>query len=479
MFKKIKLSYVGSAVLTLIAIAIIALKPLSGNISDTGQIMLGGIIITLSIWIFKPFNLPYAVGGLFLALFALALGGVNPASGLTSATIFSGFTHSATWTLIPALFFGFVLAKTGLGKRIAMAIIKIFKPSYASLVFAWVIIGVVLSLLTPATTVRVAIVIPIAMQCCELCKLEKGSKGNSLIMLTAFSMALIPGAAWLTGVVWGPFVQGTYERIPELVGMVTFNSWFSIMFVPTIITAVLLVASSLIFLKPKEKISEEAAKAIRSQKSDRMSTHEIIAAVVLAAIFGFFVTSSIHGLSSAVICLSAMFLFFLLGVLEAKDFNTGVNWDMIIFLAMALSLGTILDTTGISIWIADIIVPALAPIAANPWIFMLVIMTVMFLFRFVDVAMFLPTISIVVPILPAIQAQYGIHPLVWIAVFMLAGNAFFMHYQNVWAMMSKGMAGERIWTNKHLAIYGTLYFVACMIALVAAIPIWTNAGLFG
>jgi di/tricarboxylate transporter len=176
------------------------------DLNVSAQIMLVGILITLCIWIFKPFKLPYAAGGLFLAMFALAVGGFDPGSGLTSATVFSGFTHSATWTLIPALFFGFALAKTGLGKRIAMGIIKIFKPSYMSLVFAWVIIGVVLSILTPATTVRVAIVIPIAMQCCELCKLEKGSKGSSLIMLTAFSMALIPGAGWLTGVVWGPFV---------------------------------------------------------------------------------------------------------------------------------------------------------------------------------------------------------------------------------------------------------------------------------
>ncbi|MCL2079295.1 MAG: SLC13 family permease [Oscillospiraceae bacterium] len=472
---KIKISVIGSGLILLLAAAVMIAQPFSAGLNSSAHFMLGGILITLGIWIFKPFDLPYAVGGLFLALFALAIGGFMPESGLSSATVFSGFTHSAMWTLVPALFFGFALAKTGLGKRIAMGIIKVFKPSYPTLVLGWVIIGVVLSVLTPATTVRVAIVIPIAMQCCELCKLKKGSKGNSLIMLTAFSMALIPGAGWLTGVVWGPFIQGTAGLGP----LVDFNSWFMVMFVPTLIAAALLVLGSLLILKPKEAIPPEAAGAIKNQKLGKMGAKEIITALILVVVFGFFVTASLHGISSAVLCLAAVFLFFVFGVLEPGDFNTGVNWDMIIFIAMALSLGGILNATGISVWLSGIIVPALEPIAGNPWIFMFVIMTIMFIIRFADVAIFLPTIAVIAPILPEIAQAYNISPLVWIAVFMFAGNAFFMNYQNVWAMMSKAMAGDRIWTNKHLGVYGLIYFAACLLSLLAAIPLWNSFGFFG
>ncbi|MGI6119528.1 MAG: hypothetical protein ACOYIB_02985, partial [Desulfosporosinus sp.] len=51
------------------------------------------------------------------------------------ATVFSGFTSPALWTLIPALFLGFVLAKTGLGKRIAYLGMKSTKLSYAGILF--------------------------------------------------------------------------------------------------------------------------------------------------------------------------------------------------------------------------------------------------------------------------------------------------------------------------------------------------------
>jgi anion transporter len=458
--------------MVLLAVIIMMAKPFSANLNDTAQLMLGGILIALSIWIFKPFNLSYSAGGLFLALFALAL-------GLKPAVVFSGFTQSAIWTLVPALFFGFTLQKTGLGNRIALAIIKLFKPSYVSLVLAWVLIGVALSLLTPSSTVRVAIMLPIAMQCCELFKLEKGSKGNSLILLTAFGMAIIPGSGWMTGVLWGPIISGMINSVPETQGLVTFDNWFTVMFVPIAITTILLVAGSLVVLKPKEKLSKDAIDAIKEKTLSKISRQEIIAGVILVAVFIMFLTSKVHGIPDAAVCLAAVFLFFLTGVLETKDFNSGVNWDLIVFIAIALSFSALFNETGISSWLAGIVVPTLAPIAGNPFLFMFCIMTFVFLWRFFDVALFIPTIAILVPILPSIQEAYLISPLVWLFIFVMAGNSFVMAYQNMWAMMSRSISGDRAFTHRHLGIYGILYFAACFIALLVALPMWISAGLFG
>ena len=460
-----KTSYIASGLFALIAVIIMTLKPFSASLNESAQLMLGGILISLTIWIFKPFNLSYSAGGLFLAFFALAI-------GLKPAVVFSGFTQSAIWTLIPALFFGFTLQKTGLGKRIALVFIKLFKPSYTTLVFAWVLIGIILSLLTPSSTVRIAIMIPIAVQCCELYKIAKGSKGNSLIILTAFGMAILPGSGWLTGTLWGPIISGMINSSQELV---TFNNWFSVMFVPVLITTTLLIAGSLFALKPKEKLSKDTIDAI----GEKISQQEIIAGIILVTVFIMFLTNSLHGLPDAAVCLAAVFVLFLSGVLEAKDFNIGVNWDLIFFIAIALSFSAIFNDTGISTWLAGIVVPALAPIASNPFLFMFCVMAFVFMWRFFDVALFIPTIAILAPILPSIQAAYQISPLVWLFVFVMAGNSFVMAYQNMWAMMSRSIAGDRTFTNKHLGIYGILYFVACFIALIAAIPMWVKAGLFG
>ncbi|MCL2698630.1 MAG: SLC13 family permease [Oscillospiraceae bacterium] len=468
MLKSIRTSHIGSVIMTLTAIFIMTARPFE-DLDSSAHTMLAGIILALCIWIFKPFKLTYAIGGLVLALFGLFV-------ELPSTVIFSGFTQTALWTLIPAFFFGYTLQKTGLGRRIAMTVIRICRPTYTSLIFAWIPIGIVLSILTPATTVRVAIMLPIAVQCCELFNLKKGSKGNSLIILTAFAMALIPGSGWLTGVIWGPFIQGQMANAGITV---TFADWLGVLLVPVIIATVLLVAGGLVLLKPEEKLSKEAIEAVKKQPAEKMGKNEIISAVILMAVFGLSLTSSLHGLSTSIICITAMLCFFVFGVLETKDFNSAANWNLVIFIAMAFSLGPIFSITGISDWLSGIVVPALEPIAGNPWLFVFAVTSFMFLWSLVDVAMFLPTISIMAPILPGIQEAYQINPLVWIAIFILAGNAFFLAYQNMWAVMSRSIAEDRAWTNKYQGMYGMLYFAACLLALIVTIPIWISAGFFG
>ena len=468
--KNLRFSHVGCGLMALLALVVMALRPIA-DLDDGAHMMLGGILIALSIWIFKPFKLTYAIGGMVLALVGLLI-------GLDPVEVFSGFTQTALWTLVPAFFFGYTLQKTGLGRRVAMTIIKLCRPTYTSLIFAWIPIGVALSMLTPATTVRVAIMLPIAVQCCALFELKKGSKGNSLMLLTAFAMALVPGSGWLTGVIWGPFIQGQVERA-GMVGLVTFNSWLGVLLLPIAIVTVLLVVGGLVFLKPEEKLSTETIEAVKKQSLGKMSRHELIAAAILLTVFVLSLTSSLHGLSIAVICIAAMLGFFLFGVLETNDFNAAANWNLVIFIAMALSLGSIFTATGISAWLSGIVVPALAPIVGNPWLFVFSVMIFMFVWSLVDVAMFIPTIAIMVPILPDIQEAYGISPLVWIAIFILAGNAFFMAYQNMWAVMSRSIAADQAWENKHLSTYGLLYAGACLIALVVTIPLWISAGFFG
>ena len=462
---------IGFGILFIVALFIMAAKPLSPELNDSGQMVLGGLLITIGLWIFKPRNIPFSIGGAFLAFWLLL-------QGLSPAVVFSGFTSSALWTLIPALYFGFVLQKTGLGKRMAMTIIKLSRPSYFSMVLAWTLIGIVLSMLTPSITVRVAIVIPIAVHCCELFELEKGSRGNSLILLTAFSMALIPGAGWLSGSLWGPIIQGMYSAVPGMETAITFDSWLQVALLPMTTIALFLMVGGYLALKPTQKLSKKAYDKLKHTPADPLSQNEKASAIILLVVFVLFVTSGIHGIPSAAVCLLALVFFFVLKVMEPSDVSTGISWDLVLFLGFALGLTAVFSATGISDWLASIVISALAPIAGNPFLFVIVVATILFAWRFVDIATFVPTIALLVPILPAISQAYSINPLVWIVIFVSAGNAMFMGYQNMWALMSQSISGERAWTPAHLARYGTVYFVASLAALVICVPLYTSLGFF-
>lgn len=465
-----KISYAGFAAILIGCLLMALTMPLKAQLGTQGQMALIGILLTLGMWIFRPFGLPFSAGALFFAAYMLSI-------GMPAATVFAGFTHTAIWTLVAALYFGFVLKKTGLGRRIAFMILKLFKPTYISMILAWAVIGIALSLLTPSMTVRVAIMMPIAVNCCELCGLKPGSKGNSLILLTAFIMALVPGEGWLTGSLTGPVIQGSYESVEALKGVLTSGSYLKVTFIPLEIATILTLIGSLIFMRPEEQMSAEAAEAIRSQHLDKISRDEIISAVILTASFILFFFGERFGISSLVVCLGATFLFFAFGIIKPQDIGTGISWDLIVFLGIALALGGICQSTGIIDWLSSLLVPALAPVASNPFLFVAAFTAFLFIWHFIDIACYFPTFIILPPILPAIQKAYGIDPLVFVPMLALGCCAFFMSYENQWVIMSENIAGDRAWTNGHRLTYSCIYFGASLIAMLICVPLYQSWGL--
>ncbi len=448
--------------------------PFAPALSLVGHRALMGLIVALGLWIFKPLDIPFsATAGLMLAIFLM--------SGIPAASVFAGYTSPAIWILIPALFFGFALARTGLGRRLAFLILRLFEPSYLGLTVAWAIIGVVLSALTPSITVRTAIMMPIAVTCCDLAKLPNGSRGRALILLTALSMAMVPGAGWMTGTLVGPTLVGLYNATEGLRGLVNFGSWARVALLQAGVTTVLSVGGGYLFLRPGEPISPSITQKVFGEEYRRLgawSRQEKWTAGILSVAFLMFVTASLHQIPDAATCLLALFLLHAAGVISARDIGVGINWDIVVFIGAGLSVGAVFGPTGVSTWLASLVVPALAPIAGSPWAFCFGMMIFLFVWRFVDIVIMIPTQAMLVPLLPAIASAYHIDPLVWIGLLTLPVNAMFMNYQNSFVLISESLAGEKGWRPDQLLAYGFIYFAACLLALLIVIPYWIGQGFF-
>ena len=94
-----------------------------------------------------------------------------------------------------------------------------------------------------------------------------------------------------------------------------------------------------------------------------------------------------------------------------------------------------------------------------------------------DIACYFPTFIILPPILPAIQQAYGIDPLVFAPMLSLGCCAFFMAYQNQWAIMSESIAGARAWRGSHRVAYAAIFFGASIVAMLVAVPAFKGWGL--
>jgi hypothetical protein len=129
-----KTGTMGAGCIFLLALLIVVTKPIA-DLRAHGPHILAVILVSLGLWIFRDFSLAYFTGWTVLQ-------GGSLAFGLPLATITTGFTGSAGGVLFP-------------------------------------------STLTPSITVRIAIVMPIAMNRVEACKLPDRSRGAALICLVA------------------------------------------------------------------------------------------------------------------------------------------------------------------------------------------------------------------------------------------------------------------------------------------------------
>ena len=462
---------IGFGVFFVLGLIVGILKPFSPELSALGHKIVTVLIITVGLWIFKPRDISFSVSGAFFMAFCLLF-------GVPASKVFAGFTSPALWILIPALFFGFVLAKTGLGKRVAYFVIKLFRPSYIGMTLAWVLIGIILSVMTPSIIVRIAIVMPIAISCVEICKLEYKSKGAALILLTAWGMALLPGGGWLTGSLWGPIILGMFNSVPELNGMITFSSWFKFSFLPIELTALIVIIMGYMLLKPAEDIGISKQQFVEEySKLGPWTLHEKLSAAILIAAFVFFATNQIHHIPDAAVGLVALFLLSVCGIINGKEISSGINWDLVIFIGIAMGLAPIFGSSGVSAWLNSVLIPIVQPFTGNMWVFVFGMAFILFAWRFIDVAILIPTMAILIPVLPRLLTTFNINPMVWTALFVLTGNCFFLSYQNVFSLIGSGLAGEKSWTPKQHNQYGLIYFIACLISLVITIAYWKVTGL--
>lgn len=466
-----KIALVGFGVFAFAGFIIGMQMPFEPILNSLGHLVLMALLITVGFWIFKPGGISYTASGAFFMAMLLSF-------GMKPSQVFSGFTSPAVWSLIPALFFGFVLAKTGLGKRIAYFGMKKARLSYPGILVIWVAIGIVLSMLTPSITVRVVIMIPIALNCVDLCQLKPGSKGRSLILLTALGMALIPGTAWPSGSLAGPIISGLFSGVEGL-RPITFFSWVQVAMMPMALISLIMVVGGYFVLRPEESL-QVSRKTFEEEyeKLGKIKREEQITGILLIITFFLLATSSLHKIPDAAICLTAFFLLVVFKIIQTPEISSGISWDLVVFNGIAMSMSTVFQASGVSKWLSIVLVPLFEPLEGSPLLFSVVVLIGLFLWRFIDIALLIPTMAILVTILPEISAVAGVDPIIFVPLFCISLNAFFMSYQNMFALVAEANMQGRGWTATHLLRYGTLYFIAGIISVSVAVPYWESSGLF-
>ena len=451
-------------VLSIIAGTAILLAPLPSGLTADAQKVLAVAVFTILLWMFQVLNNGVTS---ILMMGMMVLVGVPPTMAL------GGFAGPSFWILVCVLYYGCAMQKTGLAQRLCYYILSLFPGTYAGILFAFFIIGIVLAMGIPSMTVRTAIMVPIAWALVKSLGLKPQSRGSALIMITTVEMAVVPGTVVLYGSLFGPVVESVFKTKNFPLIWLEFSQ---VMTIPTLVLCGLILLLNPVFMKPEEKLNT-ATSFIKDKLREMGSIKRaewITASVVIFSII-FWAADSVHHLPSFLIGMFGMTALALGGIIRDEDIGGGVSWTMLIFIGGAFSLANMIQEYKITNWLTVYLLPVVESLAASTLALLLVTALIFMLLRFLDPTGFIVIPVLFMPISDVVNIQ-SVPPLVLIAPMLLGIAPFWLSYQNFWVAMGEGMTSNQAFTGGQRMKLATVYAGTVLAALVISVGYWKLAG---
>jgi len=442
----------------------IVVMPTPHGLSRSGQLVLAVTALTVVLWMFHVMS----TGIVSILMMALMIpAGVKPAVAL------SGFSAPSFWILVAVLFYGFAMQTTGLARRIAYYTLSLFPPTYTGICFAFLTMGFVLTLGIPSSTVRTAIMVPIAWALVKSLELEDRSRGAALIILTTVEMAVVPGSAILYGALFGVVIDTLFHTKHLLL---TWTGYVGVLFVPTVLLCLLILGANRIALRPEPMPSRPPQFAkLKLREMGRPRRAEVIAGLLVVISILFWATERYHHIPSFFVGMIGVPVLALSGILKEEQIGTAVPWNLLLFLGGAFSLANIIQQYDITAWLAGFLVPAAQRLSFSYVLLLTAVAILMFALRFLDPSGFVAIPVLFLPLVD-VTSKAGMPPLILAAPLLFAAAPFWFAYQSPWVATAEGMTGDRGFSGSQRALLSTVYASQVILALVLSVGYWRLLG---
>lgn len=259
----------------------------------------------------------------------------------------SAFNSAALWLLVTGFVISIAMTKTGVAKRLSLHMIRCLGRTPFGAIMASMLTNFIIAPLTPANTARSAAMLPIIEGIAESYHAEPGKSnfGRALALSAAFA-SNITGSAFLTGTIANPVAL---SAVIAAVGVSTYTSWgyWALASMPTNLIILFVAAWLLIKLFPPEV--DEIPGGIRYIDQELkamgpMSSPEKRAIFYFIIALGCWATDSIHNFNSTMIAVfvSALIFFPRIGVLEWKETQNKLPWELFMYFGGVLTLSAAL-----------------------------------------------------------------------------------------------------------------------------------------
>ena len=298
---------------------------------------------------------PAPMGVLFLTAITVAvLAGV-----LTPAQALAGYSNNILWLIVIAFMFARAFVKTGLGKRIALLIIRQIGTSSLRLGYSLSLTDLVLAPVTASNTARTgAIVFPIAVSLSKEFASNPGpsaSRIGSFLLFTAYQANLVTSALFLTAMASNPLAA---EFANQIAGVrISWGGWLAASSLPGAL-AFLAVPYLVYKLYPPELKRTPEAQAYASRELTKLgpaSRNEKVLSGVFVGLALVWGTQQLHGIDTVVAGLAGLCVLLLSQVLSWSDVVDETSaWDTFVWWGAMMSLAMALNESRVTAWFADL-----------------------------------------------------------------------------------------------------------------------------
>jgi L-tartrate/succinate antiporter len=303
------------------------------------------------------------------------------AANASLAWALSGFSNTVVWLIFAAFMFALGYEKSGLGKRIALVLVKAMGKRTLTLGYAITIADVLLAPFTPSNTARSGgTIYPVIRNLPALYDSKPNDpssrKIGGYLMWTAIAATTITSSMFVTGM--APNLLAT-EMASKTAGVaISWTDWF-VAFAPVGIALLLLLPLVVYFVYPPEvKSGDEVPKWAGAElaKLGGLTLREIeLAVLVLIALALWIFGGAV--INATTVAMAVIVLMVMLRVVSWDDILANkAAWNTLVWFATLVALAGGLAKVGFVKWFADTVGTQMA--GFSPMVAMLLLLAVFY-----------------------------------------------------------------------------------------------------
>jgi len=311
-------------ILPLLVILIVVILPTPEGLAVNAQYFFAiflGVIVAL---ILEP--IPAALVGLVGVSVSAALGLVGESAKANRDWALSGFSNGVIWLIFAAFMFALGYKKSGLGKRIALLLVKYLGKTSLGLGYAVAFSDGILAPFMPSNTARSAgTIFPIAINIPQMFNSTPENEPRKLgayISWVAISATCVTSSMFLTALAPNLLAVSLVEKSAGI--LISWGEWFTTLAVIMIPLFLLVPLLGYIIYPPEQKTSPEApiwaGKELEVMGSITKKELTMLGLGLLA--LGLWIFGKTIGIDSTVAALSVLCLLVITNVISWEDVIT-------------------------------------------------------------------------------------------------------------------------------------------------------------